>query len=127
MGLIEKMLSYALVMQRYVERLVARLQEDWTDDRLARNQRARSTPDLMGKAAGAQPTADAGGVSGAACGLAANEAREFEGLRSTFGQHVRAFLTLMAQLSHVASASTSFRLLLTQCNFNTYYNSGASA
>jgi hypothetical protein len=122
--LVEKMLSYALVMQRYTELLAKRLLEEESNSskRTQSYAQARSDSDLRGKATGAsatRPTSGAGEV--APSQLTAIEEKEFAALRANFGQHVSAFLALMTQLAHVASSSASFRLLLTQCNFNRFY------
>jgi hypothetical protein len=121
LNLVEKLLSYALVMQRYAERLAVRLSTP----------RPRSYPDLKGKAAGASASGPTDGGQGHAAGTSADalqltesEAREFDALRSSFGQHVTAFLDLMAQLSSSSSSPSSHTLggfSLARCNFNRFY------
>jgi len=90
LALVEKILSYVVLMRLHTERLVGRLQR-WQDEQ----------PNMR---------------------LSKNEKQQFLSLRESFRQHVQAFLALMAQLSHVAIASTSFKLLLVQLDFNQHYN-----
>lgn len=120
LNLVEKLLSYALVMQRYAEKLAVRL---------STAPRPRSYPDLKGKAAGSSASGPtdggqdhAAGTSADALQLTESEAREFDALRSSFGQHVAAFLDLMAQLSSSSSSSShTVGFSLAQSNFNHFY------
>lgn len=97
LGLIEKLLGYAISMQKYTERLATRLQD---------NEQMIS---MKKPTARDQPSGQ----------LTEQEREDLTSLRSSFGQHALALLTLMNRLAQVGP--TTFAIL-TQCmNWNNFY------
>lgn len=115
-GMVEKMMEYALFMQRCAERLSSRLQNEQADGDQIRSGSSR------------QPSSGGSSSSSSSAGrndanrLTASELKEFTALRSAFSKHANALLTLMSQLAQATVTPSSLLTLRMQSmNFNRYY------